>query len=170
MCVLVGIVLMVRSAIGFVDTIEDFERIEAPGTSSIDLEEGSYTVYAESDLFGRVAVTCGDLQIRGPGERMVELEPYSSSVTYTASGHHGFARCSFHADVTGTYRVITSTSSGTIAIGPGLGAGLIGGLLVGILLMVVGGLFALITIIVTAVRRGKARRRQMAAAYRPYPT
>jgi len=37
----------------------------------------------------------------------------------------------------------------------------------GVLLIVAGVLFALITIVVTAVRRGNARRRQIAAAFRP---
>ena len=76
----------------------------------------------------------------------------------------------FHADESGVYRILTTDGiPATIVIGPGLGAGLVGGVVGGILLIVAGGLFALITIIVTAVRRGNARRRQLAAAFRPSP-
>lgn len=168
-CLLVGIVLIVRTAITFVDKIDDFQRVDVPGTATIQLDEGSYTVYAEDGFFGEFAVSCSDIEIRDPRERTVELRPYSSRVTYDSSGHEGVARCSFRADAAGIYRVSASRASGTIAIGPGLGAGLVGGAVGGILLMVAGGLFALVTIIVTAVRRGNARRRQLAAAFRPYP-
>lgn len=168
-CLLVGIVLIVRTAITFVDKIDDFQRVDVPGTATVQLDEGSYTVYAEDGFFGEFAVSCADIEIRDPRERTVELRPYSSRVTYDSSGHEGVARCSFRADAAGIYRVSASRASGTIAIGPGLGAGLVGGAVGGILLMVAGGLFALVTIIVTAVRRGNARRRQLAAVYGPYP-
>jgi hypothetical protein len=168
-CVVIGIVLIVRSAVNFVDKIDDFQRLEVPGTGTIHLDEGSYTVYGEDGFFGELAVSCSDIEIRDSRERIVELRPYSSRVTYDSSGHEGVARCSFRADASGTYRVTVNSVSGTIAIGPGLGAGLVGGVIGGILLIVAGGLFALITIVVTAVRRGNARRRQLAATFGPYP-
>ena len=169
-CVLVGIVLIVRSAVRFVDKIDDFQRVDVPGTETIHLDEGSYTVYAENGFFGETSTWSfnGAIEIRDSGERLVELRRYGSRTTYDISNREGFALWSFHADETGNYRVTTDGGPGTIvAIGPGIGAGLFGGVVGGILLIVAGGLFALITIIVTAVRRGNARRRQLAAAFRP---
>lgn len=169
---LVGIVLIVRSAVTWVDKIDDFERVSVPGTETIHLDEGSYTVYAENGFFGDTDTWSfnGSVEIRDSHERLVELRRYDTRTTYDINDREGLALWSFHADETGNYRVTTSGSPGTlVAIGPGLGAGLIGGVLGGIGLIVVGGLFALITIIVTAVRRGNARRRQFAATFRPYP-
>jgi hypothetical protein len=168
--VVVGIVLVVRSAMMFIDKIDEFQRVGVPGTSSIQLEEGSYTVYAENDLLGETSTWSfdGSVEIRDSRERLVELRRYGSQTTYDVSNREGLALWSFRADAAGTYRVTTAGRPGTIvAIGPGIGAGLVGGVIGGILLIVAGGLFALITIIVTAVRRGRARRRQMAATFRP---
>jgi hypothetical protein len=170
--VLLGIVLIVRAALAFVDKIEDFQRVEVPGTETIHLDEGSYTVYAEGAFVGDTDTWTfgGSVEIRDSRERLVELRRYGSRTTYDTSGYEGFAMWSFRAEETGDYRVTTSGSPGTVvAIGPGLGAGLVGGVVGGILLIVAGGLFGLITIIVTAVRRGSAKRRQLAAPVPPYP-
>ena len=169
---LLGVVLIVRAAVSFVDKIEDFQRVEVPGTEAIRLDAGSYTIYAEGGFFGDSDTWSfeGSVEIRGPDERLVELRRYGSRTTYDVSDHEGFAVWTFRVDETGTYRVTTSGNPGTaVAIGPGLGAGLVGGVVGGILLIIAGGLFALITIIVTAVRRGNARRRHIVAGFRPYP-
>ena len=172
-CVLLGIVLIVRAALTFVEKVEDFPRVAVPGTTTIRLDEGAYTIYAEGSFVGDTDTWTfdGSVEIRDSRERLVELRRYGSRTTYDISGHAGFAVWSFRAADTGEFRVTTSGSPGTVvAIGPGLGAGLVGGVLGGILLIIAGGLFAVITIIVTAVRRGSARRRQLAAGFRPPPS
>lgn len=168
---LVGIVLIVRTAVSFVDKIDDFQRVSVPGTETVHLDEGSYTVYAESGFRGETDSWSfnGSVEIRDPQERLVELRRYGSRTTYDFDDREGLALWSFRADETGDYRVTTTGNPGAlVAVGPGLGAGIVGGVLGGIGLIVAGGLFALITIIVTAVRRGSARRRQLATTFQPY--
>ncbi len=136
---LVGVVLIVTSVIGFIDKVDDFQRVDVPGAETVHLDEGSYTVYAEGVFVGDSDFWSfnGDVEIRDATERLVELRPYSSRTTYDVSDHEGFALWSFHADRSGDYRVTTTGSPGTIvAIGPGIGAGLFAGIGGGILLIV----------------------------------
>ena len=147
---ILGVVVIVRSAIGFADKIDDFRRVEVPGTATIALEAGSYTVYAEG-------IGGADVTIRQPNERIVELRRYSSEITYDVGSHHGRGAFSFRAPVAGRYFVSTTGQPGAIvAIGPGLGSGLVAGILGGIGLIVAGIAFAIVGSIVVAVRRRAA--------------
>jgi hypothetical protein len=163
-----GIVLIVVSALRFVDKIEDFQRVAVPATETIHLEAGSYTVYFEGGFVGESDSWsfAGDVVIRDSAERIVELRPYGSRTTYDVSDFAGVAVRTFRVDETGDYRVTTTGAPGTlVAIGPGIGAGFFAGIGIGLLLIVGCGLFAIITVIVVAVRRGSARRRQVADAF-----
>ena len=50
----IGPVVIVTSAIKFVDKIDDFQRVNVPGTDTVLLEAGSYTVYAARSAGVRV--------------------------------------------------------------------------------------------------------------------
>ena len=83
---LVGVVLIVRSVIGFVDKVDDFQRVDVPATETVYLDEGSYTVYAEDVFLGDSDWSfTGDVEIRDATERLVELRPYRSRTTYDVS-------------------------------------------------------------------------------------
>jgi len=151
---IIGVVVIAMSAIGFADKIDDFRRVDVPGTATVVLDAGSYTVYAEG-------VGTANVTIRQQNEQMVELRPYSSDITYDMSDHHGHAVFSFRAPVTGSYFVSTTGPPGAIvAIGPGLGSGLIAGILGGIGLILGGMAFAIVGSIIVGVKRGRSRRSQ----------
>lgn len=99
-----------------------------------------------------------DVVVRAANEQLVELSPYSSSVTYDVPGHDGRAVWSFRAAATGDYTVTTDGQFGIVAVGPGLGRGLFGGILVGVGLILVTAAAAIVGIIVVAVHRGRSRR------------
>lgn len=150
----IGPVVIVTSAIKFVDKIDDFQRVDVPGTGTVLLEAGSYTVYAEGSGTGRVT-------IRQPNEQLVELRPYSGEISYDVSNHDGRALFSFRAGVTGRYFIATTGPAGAvIAIGPGLGSGLVAGILAGIGLILAGIAFAVVGSIVVGAKRRRSRRAQ----------
>lgn len=154
-----GVVLIVSTAIGFANKIDDFHRIDVPGTQTIVLDAGAYTVYLEG-------AGGADITIRKANEQLVPLRPYSSEVSYEVSGHDGRAAFSFRADEAGQYRVTATGASGAVvAIGPGLGSGLVGGILGGVGLILGGIAFAVIGSIIVGVKRGKSRRSRIAGAY-----
>lgn len=152
---IVGGGVIVRSVVTFADRIDGFHRVGVPGTETITLDEGSYTVYFETS--GGSSTFGADVAISAPNEQVVELQSYSSTVTYDVPGHNGRAVWSFRADAAGDYTVTADGRFGVVAVGPGLGRGLVSGILVGIGLILVTAVAAIVGIIVVAVRRGRSR-------------
>ncbi|MBL1075858.1 hypothetical protein JK358_15790 [Nocardia sp. 2] len=155
-----AIALAVSSFTGMSDKIDGFQRVAIPGSGTVQLESGSYTVYIE----GPDGAT-GSVLITAPDGSEVTLEPYSSKVTYSFGGHDGEAEFSFQATQSGTYDVTTEGPSGSnIAIGEGLGGGIVGSVL-GALALGLGGLFlGIIVLIVTAVKRSGSKKRAAAGS------
>jgi hypothetical protein len=161
-----GVWRIVVAAQGFADKVDDFQRVEIPGTTEVSVDEpGGYTIYVEGpgadDGFGPST----DIALRRSEGDDLELRPYSSSVTYSVSGRDGRAAWSVQVPEAGRYQLVATGESATgsgfqVAFGPGLGSGLAVGIVSGVLL-ILGGLALATTIaVVTAVRRGRARRLQ----------
>lgn len=171
--VVVAVVIFVVGLTAFVDRIEDFHRVEVPGSETITLREGSYSVYQEfggaadegSGTYGTASVA-----ITGPTGEDVDLDSYDSRVTYTGSDEEGIAMASFRADTSGEYTVTAEgPESMTIAIGPGLGRGIVA-TIVGA--FVVGGLSVLAGIVIAVVvgiRRSQNRSRMRGPMPPPGP-
>jgi hypothetical protein len=174
--IVLAVIWFVVGLMRFFDTIEDFQRVDVPGTSEIDIDDpGGYSVYHEysgasgDDGFGRF-VSDPSITITDPSGNDVPLDPYSSSVTYSGSGHEGVAVSTFDADEAGTYTVETQGDSGSeVAIGPGIGSGLVativGGFAIGGAGVLAGGIMA----IVVGVRRSQNRRSLMGPVPPPGP-
>lgn len=168
-----GIALVVSGARDLVEGIDELEylSIEAGGTVQID-EPGTIAVYAIRDSFssGGGFSTGGAydgpplaIAVTGPDGAGVPVSATTSSVTYQSSGVEGVQVATFGAEVPGAYR-IEPVASGPLfgydrlAVGPELDLGSLGGILAGVfgggLLVVVG----IIVLIISAVRRSRARR------------
>lgn len=166
--IVVAVVIFVVGLAAYVDRIDDFQRVEVPGSEAITLREGSYSVYqefggaADGGAFGTGAL----VEISGPSGEEVDLDPYDTSVTYTTSGEEGIAMSSFRADTSGEYTVSTEGPGYvTVAIGPGLGRGLVTTILGA---FAVGGLSVLAGIVI-AVVVGIRRSRNRSAMRGPLP-
>jgi hypothetical protein len=170
----VGIVLVVGGARSLFDGVSSLQRVPLSG-GTIELDEaGRQSVYLERPSFGTdsgfssgtssfappITVT-----VRGPGESEVDVFSRSGSETYTWDGREGVLVASFVADEPGTYRVQAVLADDMefyegLAIGEALDfggvAGILGGVFGGGLIILVG----VIVIIVSAVRRSRAKRSQ----------
>ena len=170
---LVTAVAWIASGVGaFFDQIDDFQRVplgeEAPVTFT---GTGGYTLYYEgpgaddSDYF--YGPSDFSVEIAPVDGRPLRLSDYDADVTYAHDGREGRALYSFQIDDPGTY-VVSSTSPpgevGELAVGRGLGRRLVGPIVGGIALGLwsVGGGIGII--LLTALRRRDARRRQAAPA------
>lgn len=174
--IVLAVVWFVVGMMRFFDTIDEFQRVEVPGTSDVVLDDpGGYSVYHEyrgasgDDGFGRFAPE-PSVTITDPSGDEVPLEPYTSEVSYDGSGHEGVALSTFDAEEAGTYTVEAEGDAGTeVAIGPGIGSGLVativGGFVIGGAGVLVGGIMA----IVVGVRRSQNRRSLMGPTPPPGP-
>lgn len=166
---LVTAVAWIASGVGaFFDQIDDFQRVsvgeEAPVTFA---GTGGYTVYYEGPQADDTdyGVPVLDVEIAPvDGGRPLRLSEYDADVTYAHHGHEGRALYGFEIDAPGPY-VVRSTARpeiGELAVGRGLGRRLVGPIVGGIVvgLWGVGGGIGII--LLTALRRRDARRRQAA--------
>lgn len=92
-------------------TVEDFQRVELPGTAAVELEARKYIIYAEgpgaaqSNPAVEVAVT--DLRSQSP----VPIRPYLTSLTYSF-GTAGSAVATVTPPRAGSYEIRASSTEG----------------------------------------------------------
>jgi hypothetical protein len=164
--IVLGVVVAVVTFSSYTDKVDDFQRIEIPGSGTVTLDDtGGYTVYheypgADSDDFLSPEIT---VTVTAPDGSEVDLDLYDTTVQYSTADYEGVAVYSFRAFETGDYEVEVDGEQGTLAVGRGLGSGLVGGVLGAIALgaggVIAGGVMA----IVVGVRRSRSRHmRQLA--------
>lgn len=163
-----GIVILSVTLVRSLDKVEDFERVSVPGQGTVEITDtGGYTLYHEfpgaasnDTTFGDRSSLCyyEEVTLTDPNGQVVALSCYSTNVDYDRNGREGVALYSFDADVAGTYTVESSELTGTVAVGRGISEGIFGGVLFGVLFGLVLFIVGVALIIVTAVRRGKAKR------------
>jgi hypothetical protein len=164
-----AVVLWVTGVVRMTDKIDEFTRIDVPGTGEVSIDDpGGYSIYHEylgaaDDSFQSMpSVTVTD-----PSGNEVDLRAYSSSVTYDFSGHEGEGVYSFDADQSGTYQVeTTGDSTSTIAVGPGIGRGLVSYIVGGFVVGAIGVIGGIVVAVMIGVRRGRSRRMISAARWR----
>ena len=150
--------------------VDTYPRVAVPGQVTAPLEAASYKVFAEypgasADVSGVFRV--GDVTVVDSSGSSIPVRSSFAEETYDWNGHEGRAIAEFTAPTAGTYTVaatVSRTPSATsvrVAVGRGLqrsdilplfaAAGL-GGFAV---------LAGIVLIVVTAVRRGRAKRRAL---------
>jgi hypothetical protein len=153
-----AIVVFAQTLGGLIDKVNDFQRVSLPGSTTVTLETGGYSVYHEFDGASGSTFTTISVLITAPDGSEVTLDPYDADVTYSWGDHEGIAAYSFRADQPGQYQVSAEGAEGQVAIGRGIGSGIVGGIAgafaLGIGGLVVGGVIAL----VVGIRRGRDRR------------
>lgn len=150
--------------LGFVsldDTVDDFGRVAYPRGGSVSLDEpGEYVIYAEAS--GVAPVRPSGITVTGPDGDPVTTDVYSGSITYDFGGRSGIAVSTFSADQSGEYVVEASstlpTAADALAVGPSIAGDLLAAILGGFAIGAIGVLVGVVVLIVTGVRRSRARR------------
>ncbi len=142
---------IVSGLVALSNKVDDFDRIDVPGSGVVSLDKGSYTIYYEgqrADL--QVAVT--DKQ---QPNRAVKLRRSDVSSEYSFGGHSGVSVFGFDAPVSGDYSVVvvSDTSGGQLAIGQGIGMDLVSILAVVLGVFFLGVGFGLFLFVFTVFRR-----------------
>lgn len=168
----VGIVLLVTGVFTLVGGVDDMQRVSVTTGGTVEIDDpGRISVYAERTALGDPAFGFQpsiEVQVTRPDGSVVGLSGTSYSQSYNWNDKEGFLLGRFDADEAGTYRLDAVAGDGngsydTLAVGDpfdesGLG-GILGGVAVGGLSVLVG----IVLIIVSAVRRSRARRERDAA-------
>lgn len=177
----IGALLMVAGVVTFVvmaviavrqmsdDVDNKFARFVAPSQTTVSISEpGDYVIYYESlsEIDGREYSTVDGAEfaaeVRGPDGRVLNLRTYTSEISFSTSGRTGEARYRFNAATAGRYVVVIADATidepFVVSIGAPVLARLVRLMLLGAL---IGGLVflgGLIMLIVTLVKRRRARR------------
>lgn len=126
-----------------ISTMKGMQRVPMPGRAEISLPAGPSTLYVEGDV--------GRFECSAPG---LVLEKPTANVSYSLAGYHGHNAFDVQVGSGGRFELVcTGGSPFVIAVGAGVGAWI-----VITVLAVIPFLGGLALVIVTAVRRGRARR------------
>ena len=162
--VALGTALVVLAVRQLNHQVAALERVAVPGLRQVYLDHsGTYTIYYETpnaphrpDRPVRVAVFAPD-----GSSVAIHLIPASHDETYGAGGHQGVAVATFSINRAGRYEVSVTADSPEAGADLALGnvniLGLVLGVLAGIGVSVVGIVLALVMLVVTLVRRRRAR-------------
>ncbi len=167
--VLVAVVLMASGVSQIVATVSEYRSMDTPGEESFVLDRGEYRIYLFNEGAGGADVQVLDVEGNAlPLNRTLNSDEVTlDSVVLDFAGW-------FETPTDGIYTVVVeSDATGGLLFGPPIGdsavaaAGRAGlGALLGGLLFVAG----VVVMIVTAVRRGRAKRPpSLAGPYQPYP-
>ncbi|MGE0880129.1 MAG: hypothetical protein AB7L13_17340 [Acidimicrobiia bacterium] len=150
-----------------------FARFVAPGSADISISKaGDYVIYYEfrSDVDGTRYETSETppnftATVRAPDGRSLELRPYTHDITFSVNDRAGIAREKFRADAAGRYNVAINATGATAPFVVAVGAPVVPRLwrLIAVAALVGGLCFVtgLVVLIVTIVKRRKARRRPL---------
>ena len=155
------VVWVVAGVRAFTRQVDGFQRIDVGDEAPVTFDEpGGYTIYYEGPG-ADVADPDVDVTIRGPGISGGSLDEYDGTLTYTVGGREGRAVLTVEIEEPGTFLVAATSfdEDGQIAIGRSLGPRLVktivGGLILGVYTL--GGTAGIV--LLTALRRRDARRR-----------
>ena len=94
------------------DTVDDFVRAPAPGTSAVQLQSRKYIVYLEGPGVGRDFTPPVELSIVDPAsDRRLPVAEYAGSLSYEMGGHSGTAAGTVTPPRAGTYEVRAATAA-----------------------------------------------------------
>jgi hypothetical protein len=156
------VALAVASFVALAHQISGFQRVPVPGQARVTFTStGGYLVYFEGPGQGRGRAR---LLLRDTSDgRLVQVSDLSGRTeSYALGGHSGQSVASLSISRPGRYVLSAARSSGPapadVAVGRGLGADIVRGVVL-ILAAVFTFAGSVITGVITALRRGRARRR-----------
>ncbi len=127
-----------------ISTMKGMQRVDMPGSAQITLPDGPSTLYVEGNV-GRFECSIGGLVLQKP----------TAHVSYSLAGYHGHNAFDVQVARGGRYELTcTGATPFVIAIGAGVGAWIVIAVLA-----VIPFLGGLALVIVTAIRRRRARAR-----------
>ncbi len=161
---------LVISLVGVASTVDGWLRVGVPAEATVQLEARKYVVFYESPTAQEQVPPFRVQVFDAQSGAEVPVAPYAGSLTYDF-GKQGSAQGTITPPRPGKYRVVTTTEGDTseanIALGESVGTDLaraaIGSVLIGLTL----GFAGLILLIVTGVRRSRARRATQSAGAWP---
>jgi hypothetical protein len=159
----IAVFMFVKGVFGFVGQIDDFPRVDVPGSEVVHLEGGEWVLYHEPGPGSFSGMSAQDLNVSTvPGERSVPVRTHSLGETYDDGARSGVAVGTFDAPVEGNYRITVSGggTGGQVAVGRPLFDGLLPWLLGGMAVGGIGFVVGLVILIVVGVRRSADKRRR----------
>jgi hypothetical protein len=176
-----GVIASTVAAVGFISAlsnIADYQEVKPGETATLQIASpGDYWVFANTttDTGGRV-VDRPEVTITDPNGNPVRITSSSGDVSYSDGSTNAVAFGQFEAERSGRYEVAVSGDRSTqvegVLIGKNPLDGLTGPIVVALIIGVVTIALALLTFIILAVRRGRAKRAQTQyppAQYTPAP-
>ena len=159
--VLGAVLWFVSSLGGISNQVDAFQRVRVPGEASMQLEARTYVVYYEGltadEVVPPLEIEIADARTGTP----LVIGSYGGSLTYSVSGHEGSAVGTVTPAHAGAYAIRTDSDRRASGASVALGRSLTWPILRGILgTFAIGGLLAgsgVILLIVTGVRRSRAR-------------
>jgi hypothetical protein len=158
-------VLIVLGAVGFVDRVDGFQRVDVPGSAEVRLGAGGYVLYYEAPGLdsesGGTSVPPLDITLRSPTGEVLPLSDYDGGFTYSIGSHDGRAIGTVQVNDPGTYRLTVAErpgSAGVVAVGRGMGRWIVGLVLAAVLSFFLFFAAATVIAVLTAVRRGRSKR------------
>jgi hypothetical protein len=155
-----AIVWGVIGVTGYLNRVNVLSRMPVPGRMTVQIpNSGEQFVYYEGQ--GTASMDQLGVRVTDPRGQAVALEPYRLDLRYDHSGQVGRALATFQADGAGSYGVSATGAApagSRIAVGESVAKSVIATLvgIVALLFVTVGGGMTLV--IVTLVRRSRARR------------
>ena len=171
--------LVVNGVMGFVNRVDDFQRVPLGRQGTVIFEgTGGHTLYYERRFSSEGRIPGFDVElVPEEGGDPVALSEYGSRVTYDVGRHHGRALYSFRITEPGRYLLRVgspatpfgqgaggregATTGEVVAVGRGLGRGLPVRIVTAALVGLLGLGGGAVLIIVTAVKRHAARTRRL---------
>jgi hypothetical protein len=153
---------------GQLGVVRHYHRAPIPGTVTMNLEPGGYTVFLEAPgISDDTSPPRADVSVTGPGGTPVPVGTYQGRFTYQAAGHEGIAVATLRATEAGAYQLSADGEPClhcAVAVGPGEHADSFLAIIAGVLLPLFATLVAGVIVLITAVGRSRSRRRAA-----PYP-
>jgi hypothetical protein len=176
-----SVVILVQAAFGFIGNIDEFDRVGVGESETIELDDGEWVIYWEPDVgttFADETLADFDIEVSpaDAGESDADdllVGPRSESETYSDGAREGYSIGDFHVAEAGDYVISVgqgdsqlsgsdesdfTATDGEIAIGRPLFESVFVRIGLSFLIGAAGFIVGLIIMIVTAVRRGKAKR------------
>lgn len=144
--------------------VEGWRRLAVPGLERVQLAAGNYTLYHEHPQgSGATAGVCAcGLTVRDPAGVPVPFDSNDSSLAYTTfGGLRGTSIGNFHATQSGTYVIGSDVATGDVVIGRDLTGTFAAIFVVPALVVVLLAGPGLAMVVVTGIRRSRARKCQM---------
>lgn len=147
---------------GEIGEVRRYHRAPIPGTATMNLEPGGYTVFLEAPgISDDPSPPRVDVSVTGPDGTQIPLGTYLAGFTYQAAGHEGRAIATLRASRAGAYRLSADgepCSRCDVAVGPGEHADSFIAIIASVLIPLAATLVAGIIVLVTALRRARSRR------------